>query len=329
MSCYNILFDFDTNLESLCYKSLVYKDNSNNDFKLDERCYAKPIGSFLLDFLNTDFENENSFNNFLIYYCFEEFYLKYKNEISSISLIKKEQLADLLKSLYKKYSKGFIENRNFLIDIIDKDDSKINLSSLSEDELNLINIDDEEELYKKYTLFDYGEEIHFFDSEINDLRLDFIMHEFFPYNVDGTLTMNIPYSFKSNDYFNIIYISFRQLLYSNKKLPIRKCCNCHKYFIPKTMHDTKYCDEIYKNNKTCKEIGRELAYKESLLKEPLLKAYRSRYQTLSKQASEKDYHEMYEYFKKEGPFMRTKFKNNEITAEEFQAWIDSTKFRRK
>jgi len=38
---------------------------------------------------------------------------------------------------------------------------------------------------------------------------------------------------------------------------------------------------------------------------------------------------MYEYFKKEGPVMRKKFINGEITSEEFQNWIDSTKVRKK
>lgn len=94
------------------------------------------------------------------------------------------------------------------------------------------------------------------------------------------------------------------------------------------MHDTKYCDEIFKDNKTCKEIGRELAFKERLDKNPLLKTYRTRYQTLSKQAAERDHHEMYEYFKKVGPEIRKKFINNEITDKEFQDWIDSTKVRK-
>lgn len=81
--------------------------------------------------------------------------------------------------------------------------------------------------------------------------------------------------------------------------------------------------------KTCKEIGRELAFKERLDKNPLLKTYRTRYQTLSKQAAERDHHEMYEYFKKVGPEIRKKFINNEITDKEFQDWIDSTKVRKK
>ena len=127
----------------------------------------------------------------------------------------------------------------------------------------------------------------------------------------------------------MLFISYKQLLSLDSNIKIKKCANCGKYFIPKTMHDTKYCDEIFKDNKTCKEFGRELAYKESLAQKPILKAYRSRYQTLSKQASEREKHEMYEYFKKEGPSMRKKYIDGEITAKEFQDWIDSTKVRKK
>ena len=38
---------------------------------------------------------------------------------------------------------------------------------------------------------------------------------------------------------------------------------------------------------------------------------------------------MYEYFKKEGPSMRKKYIDGEITAKELQDWIDSTKVRKK
>ena len=218
--------------------------------------------------------------------------------------------------------------KDILDDIIVDTDERIDIDSLSKEELYKA-VQNDEEYSKKYTIKNEDFRLDFLAPEIDDLRLDFVMYEFFPYNVDGTLRNNIPYSFKSNDYLNILYISLKQLLYMNNDLSIRKCANCGKYFIPKTMRDTKYCDEIFKDNKTCKEIGRELAFKENLAKELLLKAYRSRYQTLSKQASERDYHGMYEYYKKEGPVMRKKFINAEITAEEFQNWIDSTKVGKK
>ena len=164
---------------------------------------------------------------------------------------------------------------------------------------------------------------------INDLILDFTMDDFYYFHKELNLPRSIPFSFRTDDYLNVLFISFKQLLSLNSDIKIKKCANCNKYFIPKTMHDTKYCDKIFKDNKTCKEIGRELAFKERLDKNPLLKTYRTRYQTLSKQASERDHHEMYEYFKKVGPEIRKKFINNEITDKEFQDWIDSTKVRKK
>lgn len=338
MAYYNIIFDLNKNIECLSFHPLISEDASSKNFKLTNACFDRNIGHSVLDFMNTNFEQEESFYNFVFKYCFEDLFYKYTNKLKIDSnkyhdknnslLIKRKDLEDILKNLYQEYASDMNSIKEILEDIIIDTDERIDIDTLSEEELYKA-VQNEKEYLEKYTIKDENFRLDFLAQEIDDLRLDFVMHEFFPYNVDGTLSDNIPYSFKSNDYLNIIYISLKQLLYMNNDLSIRKCANCHKYFIPKTMHDTKYCDEIFKDNKTCKEIGRELAYKESLTKEPLLKAYRSRYQTLSKQASEREKHEMYEYFKKEGPVMRKKFINGEITGEEFQNWIDSTKVRKK
>ena len=346
MSFYNIIFDNDKKIECLYHKSLLNDDLLHDDFSLSKEYEPQPIGSFILEFLNTNFEKEEEFNNFVLKYCFEDLFSRFKAKNTFnlnkyykdnyISIAEKD-MPDLLSKLFKEYGDDFHCYRRdfmaltteFLFD--EKDEREIlALAKFKAKESNSSNIKD---IYNNLktelsNLFGYDNTLTNLNSEITDLRLDFEMDDFFPFNKDGTLNRNIPYSFKSNDYLCILFISFKQLINVNKS-PIKKCENCNKFFIPKTMHDTKYCDNLYENDKTCKEIGRDIAYKDSLNKEPLLKAYRSRYQTLSKQASERGSHKMYEYFKKEGPFMRTKFKNNEITAEEFQAWIDSTKFRKK
>lgn len=338
MAYYNIIFDLNKNIECLSFHPLISGDDSNKSFKLTNACFDRNIGYFVLDFMNTDFEQEESFYNFVFKYCFEDLFYKYTNKLkidsnkyhdkSNSLLIKRRDLEDILKNLYKEYANNMNSIKDILDDIIIDTDERIDIDTLSEEELYKA-IQNEEEYLKKYTIKNEDFRLDFLAPEIDDLRLDFVMYDFFPYNVDGTLSDNIPYSFKSNNYLNILYISLKQLLYMNNNLSIRKCANCGKYFIPKTMRDTKYCDEIFKDNKTCKEIGRELAFKERLDKNPLLKTYRTRYQTLSKQAAERDHHEMYEYFKKAGPEMRKKYINNEITDEEFQNWIDSTKVRKK
>ena len=35
----------------------------------------------------------------------------------------------------------------------------------------------------------------------------------------------------------------------------KKCKNCGKFFVPDNRVDELYCNSIYENNKTCKEVG--------------------------------------------------------------------------
>lgn len=347
MANYNIIFDIEKNLECLYYNSLTHEELLHNNFHLWDKCTPKPIGTFLLDFMNTQFEKENMFNRFVLKYCFADLFSRYVVESQvdtkkyydndNYLSIKEKDLPPLLKKLYKSFSDDLVYNRDLFIRITTKviftEEDEKELQMLSKFKSEEEKKNSEEEIYNELkenlsSLFSYDNDLKSLSSEIEDLRLDFTMDDFFIYTSDNTLSKTIPYSFKSNDYLCILFISFKQLINSNKCF-IKKCANCNNFFIPKTLRDTKYCDRIFKGNKTCKQIGRDISYKENLAKDPLLKAYRSRYQTLSKQASERDHLEMYEYFKKEGPSMRKKFVNAEITAEQFQDWIDSTKVRKK
>ncbi len=80
-----------------------------------------------------------------------------------------------------------------------------------------------------------------------------------------------------------MYLTIRQL--ASSKYLICRCENCGKFFIPYSNHDTKYCDNIFKGNKTCKDLAPEIVYKQKLEKRPFIKKYRTRYQTLQKSAS--------------------------------------------
>ena len=145
---------------------------------------------------------------------------------------------------------------------------------------------------------------------------------------------NIPYSFSSKYFYDILFISFREFAYLKKDIIIQQCENCKKYFIPTTAHDTKYCDSVFKGKKTCKEIGAQKAYNENLENDRLLKKWRSRYQTLSgnvskiKPGSKSKAPEMYEYYKKEGSIMKDKYEKGEITEKQFEKWIDRTKLKK-
>ena len=161
---------------------------------------------------------------------------------------------------------------------------------------------------------------------INDLSLDFT---FIPYYLCGfNLTLyNIPYCFCSSDVISILAIEFKEFI-SDKRHIIKQCKNCGRYFIPKNLRDIKYCNNIFKNNKTCKELGKQISYKKSLKDDELLDMYRKRYLSLASSVShygtEKAI-EKFENYKKDGAVMKKKYLDKKISAKEFEKWIEHTK----
>lgn len=57
-----IAFDRNTNTEFLLYRDMIYKDKTNEEEEMYYsepvfKCKVMPIGTFLLNFLNTDFKS--------------------------------------------------------------------------------------------------------------------------------------------------------------------------------------------------------------------------------------------------------------------------------
>ena len=63
---------------------------------------------------------------------------------------------------------------------------------------------------------------------------------------------------------------FRQLLdlyvdlYLQNKFSIKKCENCGKYFIPKRKSNEIYCENIFKNNLTCRDYAPKMKYRKNI-----------------------------------------------------------------
>lgn len=77
---FNIAFDKNKNIEIFLYRDIKYK---NNMFYIEAKFKIRiqPIGTFLLEFLNIDFEDNKQFQKFICEYFFEEiYYKKNKNE---------------------------------------------------------------------------------------------------------------------------------------------------------------------------------------------------------------------------------------------------------
>ena len=146
---------------------------------------------------------------------------------------------------------------------------------------------------------------------VNNLFIENKLNEDFGgIDVDG-IHYRIFYSCEDN-YFGEIYETENLeafLLFSIIKcleygIKINKCENCGKYFVPLTRNDEIYCDNVFSNGRTCKQIG----YENKIKNDDILKEYRRVYKN------------------KNAYKQRTKNKNPNAEAE-FKKWVYAAKFK--
>lgn len=78
---------------------------------------------------------------------------------------------------------------------------------------------------------------------------------------------------------------FMMVLRSDKR--ITRCQHRWRYFVPKTKKKTDYCDRVWKDGKTCKELGPNLKRKDAPAEDKYLLAYK----ILRARFYERDYRE--------------------------------------
>lgn len=124
---------------------------------------------------------------------------------------------------------------------------------------------------------------------------------------DSETPINMVSYFMIQTLDEMLYLEFMEML--KRGIRIKRCGLCGKYFVLADKRKRDYCDRIYKNNRTCKQIGAKLKFNESLESDPYLKQF----QTI--------YNRMYSRFYREDSFSDKKTKK--ISYEEFKGWISS------
>lgn len=129
----------------------------------------------------------------------------------------------------------------------------------------------------------------------------------------------------SCDYTNILDLCIASLqCIFNEGYIIRKCKNCGKYFIPTTRSDEIYCDNVFKGNRTCKQIG----YEQKINNDEFMKAYRTAYKTKNafKNRNKLNNTHAEENFEKWVIQAKEKLKyaqNGNILIDDFKEWLKS------
>ncbi len=138
---------------------------------------------------------------------------------------------------------------------------------------------------------------------------------------DGTVGMLDTYTV--NSFFAVLFL---EAMYSIRyNVPLVKCPNCKQFFIG---HHTGvlYCDRIFKNGKTCRQIGAKKQFADKVRSNDTLARYEKAYQALyykkTKANNEKEKAELTAKLTllKDN---RIKFRNGEISEEEFIGSFDN------
>ena len=314
---FNVLFDDSTKEEKLFFYKLIQDQHTKEYASVLVTDYpSKAIGSFLFDFVSLDFSCRKTFCEFVSNYCFEALlyaYYPYRLRNPDYSfVINEEDYNDLLNMFFNEYSKDFCYYKQELYDLINTKDRLDFFSYI--DKTEPVKMKPYE--YEKYNNVNIKE-------HLKNISINFDYKNWLNCNYK-----NIEFAYETDSFFSILYLFMWKLTKLNNVVYV--CKNCGKYFIPDFQYNSKYCNNIYAYNKTCREIAAQIQYKKKLDAEPVLKKCRTFYQTLQKNASlyGGKHIERYENFKKESKVMKKALEDGNITVEDFSNWIDSKKIRK-
>lgn len=329
---------FDTNdKELLDFNNFYVEDDL---VFIDDSFSINPIGTLLLTFLNTNFENYDDFVNFFMKYGpfgYKNFFKKSFQKFIDSTLaedITYFEFKELINKFYLQHKNDFIGFQLKLIDLIsytynlDKHKDISNLKPLERYYLaakkydfnysmdvnvqtTFDTISDSTNQYKKVFITSQSEK-----NLIKDIK-----------NKELKIVPSIKY--ESNDIFSLLVISLDRIL-QNKKLIIKKCNNCSKFFIPVVKSNEVFCDNLFENtNKTCKQVGATISYNNRLKKDDVQRKYRSTYSNwcmlIKRYPDIESYKSNFEIWKKEANKFKSNIKNGHATNEEFLIWLETNK----
>ncbi|HBC85066.1 MAG TPA: hypothetical protein DCZ30_06705 [Clostridiales bacterium] len=322
-------------LRSLCVSDDI--ENMKGYFVIDSNAIIGNNGELLSNFLNLDFNNFNHFFMFFTKYfgmfidCFEERDLESLkiDELTDMKLI-----ISLANKIYESSKNHIINVQNLFkefVTLLYGYDNNKDMGSLTLKqkfyvftETNKKELQTFSEQYQHYGFFNFdyvhSDLIHLEHNNTSEL-----ISKLKQFDPDGSKILN-SYSIVTDNIYTVLYISLYNLVLNNNAM-IRQCKNCHRYFLT-NKSNTYYCDNIYYENKTCKDVGNQLSQKRKESKEPIYGKYRSIYAnkaTLLKRYPDIYSQEDYDKWKREAKQFMNDIRHGLKTYDEFDKWLDKNK----
>lgn len=307
--------------EQIKVPMLDYETNEEGNYKYTTKIYEQPnkIGNIVLDFIQKDLK-EMSYLIFRFYGFQTLLTEKERKEILTLNPSEMEELDDKMEGLYSKYQEEFESFKSQIIDILEYClfNEKRELKDLSPLEklhifVNTKNIENYPIL--KHNEFNKVIKINKDTSKMTEMELIRIIKD------KDNNRYGIQKIYEIDNFYNLLFLELCFIL--QEKTYLKKCKNCGKYFL--TINSAViYCDNVFEDNKTCREIGANKVFSKNLERDEAYNLYRKVYKKKQALAKSKggNFEIEYNLFKNQGKDKKNAYKLKEISKEEFIKWIN-------
>ncbi len=320
----NNKFYFDENAKKKVIIYNIYKKYKNTYTSHIQKSELN-IGEQLCDFINTDFENIDSFKTFIKKYGIN-FFLNLTDIKYSDFPVPAEEYEKSFDIIFNEYKYTLVSFRqDIMLDI----EYIFNINNLEETK-DLTSL----QRFQIMTNSDLGSKsLNYIDNNKIKINLSAfeILREYSSYPMRQDETQRIVNKANiSSSYFiectDIIQTLLMELLEIAKiDIEIKKCRNCGKFFVPNNRSDEIYCSNIFENGKTCKEIGHFKVQQKMMQENDNLRIYRNVYQKLllrtRRNPSNVQYAKDFEFFKDENNKWRENISKGIATEKDYLEWL--------
>lgn len=307
-------------------KFIAYNDYKLNNNEYNLRLVNKELnmGEQLCDFLNTDFDSKESLKAFIKKYG-ATLFLNIKKPVNAEATMTKKQYDTLLEEIHTDYC---YDLKDFYEDLVRDVQYIYNMNGLAELEgltpyqryFAMVNSDRFSKVIKHYD--NAKNKISFYALEwIN--KYNFYAREDVTLKLAKKDIVDAPFFYECEDIIQALIIELSVLVSNN--IEIKNCKNCGKYFVPENRSDEIFCNNVYENNKTCREIGYFKVKQKAIHENEVMRMYRNVYQKLllrvRRNPDNVQYARDFEAFKEQNIRKKELLEKCKITEDEYLEWL--------
>ena len=298
-----------------------YQDTYSSHIKKSEF----NIGEQLCDFINTDFENPDSFKALIKKYGINFFLnltdIKYSDfPVPADEYIKSlDELISNHKYVFSLFRQDLMLDVEYIFNMNNLEETK-DLTPLQRFQV-MTNSDVSNKSLDK--IDNNKIKINLSAFEILRDYSDFPMRQDETQRIVSKANVSSSYFIECTDIIQALLIELLEIAKLN--IEIKKCRNCGKFFVPDNRSDEIYCSNIYENGKTCKEIGHFKVQQKLIQENDDLRIYRNVYQKLllrtRRNPSNTKYAREFEIFKDDNYKWRENISKGKCTEKQYVDWL--------